>query len=80
MDVIGGGCSGLQYEMEIADGPRSGDILVESQQTKIVVDPKSALFLSGSEIDFSDDLQQGGFRVYNPNAASECSCGKSFTV
>lgn len=78
--VIGGGCSGLQYQMEIADGPRNRDILVESRGSRIVVDPKTALFVSGSVIDFSDDLQKGGFRVGNPNATSQCSCGESFAV
>lgn len=78
--VIGGGCSGLQYHMEIADGPRNRDILVESHGARIVVDPKTALFVSGSVIDFSDDLQKGGFRVGNPNATSQCSCGESFSM
>lgn len=78
--VIGGGCSGLQYQMELVDGPRDRDILVESAGAKVVLDPKTALFVSGSVIDFSDDLQKGGFRVGNPNATSHCSCGESFAV
>lgn len=78
--VLGGGCSGLQYQMELVDGPKDRDILVESAGAKIVVDPKTALFVSGSVIDFSDDLQKGGFRVGNPNATSHCSCGESFAV
>lgn len=78
--VVGGGCSGLQYQMEITEGPRDRDILVESAGAKVVVDPKTALFVSGSVIDFSDDLQKGGFRVGNPNATSHCSCGESFSV
>jgi iron-sulfur cluster assembly accessory protein len=78
--VIGGGCSGLQYKMDLVDGPANRDILVESQNVRVVVDPKSALFVSGSAIDFSDDLQKGGFKVTNPNAVAHCSCGESFTA
>lgn len=78
--VIGGGCSGLQYRMELTDGPNDRDILIESAGARIVVDPKTALFVSGSVIDFSSDLQKGGFRVGNPNATSHCSCGESFSV
>ncbi|TAG09156.1 MAG: iron-sulfur cluster assembly accessory protein [Verrucomicrobia bacterium] len=78
--VVGGGCSGLQYKMDLVDGPRDRDILIPSNGVNVVVDPKSALFVSGSELDFSDDLQQGGFKVSNPNAAVTCSCGESFAA
>lgn len=78
--VIGGGCSGLQYKMDLVDGPRDRDILVPSNGVNVVIDPKSALFVSGSELDFSDDLQQGGFKVTNPNAIVTCSCGESFAA
>jgi iron-sulfur cluster assembly accessory protein len=78
--VIGGGCSGLQYKMDLVDGPASRDILVESNQVRVVVDPKSALFVSGSSVDFSEDLQKGGFKVTNPNAVAHCSCGESFSA
>jgi iron-sulfur cluster assembly protein len=78
--VVGGGCSGLQYKMDLVDGPQKRDILVRSRETNVVVDAKSALFISGSEIDFSTDLQKGGFKVLNPNATSQCSCGESFSV
>ena len=78
--VIGGGCSGLQYKMDLVDGPRDRDILVPSNGVNVVIDPKSALFVSGSELDFSDDLQQGGFKVSNPNAVVTCSCGESFAA
>ena len=78
--VIGGGCSGLQYKMDLVDGPVNRDILVESNQVRVVVDPKSALFVSGSLVDFSDDLQKGGFKVTNPNAVAHCSCGESFSA
>lgn len=78
--VIGGGCSGLQYKMDLVDGPANRDILVESAGVRVVVDPKSALFVSGSLLDFSDDLQKGGFKVTNPNAVAHCSCGESFSA
>jgi len=78
--VIGGGCSGLQYKMDLVDGPANRDILVESSSVRVVVDPKSALFVSGSELDYSDDLQKGGFKVTNPNAVAHCSCGESFSA
>ncbi len=78
--VIGGGCSGLQYQMDLIDGPTPRDILVESRGVRLVVDPKSALYVSGSELDFSQDLQKGGFQVVNPNASAHCSCGQSFSV
>ncbi|MEP6698502.1 MAG: iron-sulfur cluster assembly accessory protein [Verrucomicrobiota bacterium] len=78
--VIGGGCSGLQYKMDLVDGPANRDIMVQSANVRVVVDPKSALFVSGSLLDFSDDLQKGGFKVTNPNAVAHCSCGESFAA
>jgi iron-sulfur cluster assembly protein len=78
--VIGGGCSGLQYKMDLVDGPANRDIMVQSADVRVVVDPKSALFVSGSLLDYSDDLQKGGFKVTNPNAVAHCSCGESFAA
>jgi iron-sulfur cluster assembly protein len=78
--VVGGGCSGLQYKMDLQDGPALRDILVESGGIKVVVDPKSALYVTGSELDYLEALQGGGFKVKNPNAASSCSCGESFSA
>jgi iron-sulfur cluster assembly protein len=78
--VVGGGCSGLQYKMDLVDGPANRDILVRSSNVNVVIDPKSALFVSGSLLDYSDDLQKGGFKVTNPNAAAHCSCGESFSA
>ena len=78
--VIGGGCSGLQYKMDLVDGPANRDIMVQSAEVRVVVDPKSALFVSGSLLDYSDDLQKGGFKVTNPNAVAHCSCGESFAA
>ncbi|MEJ0089356.1 MAG: iron-sulfur cluster assembly accessory protein [Limisphaerales bacterium] len=78
--VVGGGCSGLQYKMDLQDGPASRDILVESGGVRVVVDPKSALYVTGSELDYIEALQDGGFKVKNPNAATSCSCGESFSA
>jgi iron-sulfur cluster assembly protein len=77
--VVGGGCSGLQYKMDLQDGPASRDILVETAGVRVVVDPKSALYVTGSELDYLDALE-GGFKVKNPNAATSCSCGESFSA
>src|SRR5437867_10011054 len=78
--IMGGGCSGLQYKMDLQDAPASRDILVESSGIRVVVDPKSALYVTGSELDYVDALQEGGFKVKNPNAATSCSCGESFSA
>src|SRR2546425_7113548 len=78
--VVGGGCSGLQYKMDLQDAPASRDILVESSGIRVVVDPKSALYVTGSELDYVEALQDGGFKVKNPNAATSCSCGESFSA
>ena len=78
--VVGGGCSGLQYKMDLQDQPQNRDIMVESSGVKVVVDPKSALYVTGSELDYIDALTEGGFKVKNPNAATSCSCGESFSA
>ncbi len=77
--VVGGGCSGLQYKMDLQDSPANRDILVETAGVRVVVDPKSALYVTGSELDYLDALD-GGFKVKNPNAATSCSCGESFSA
>jgi iron-sulfur cluster assembly accessory protein len=77
--VVGGGCSGLQYKMDLQDTPANRDILVESGGVRVVVDPKSALYVTGSELDYISTLD-GGFKVKNPNAATSCSCGESFSA
>ncbi len=78
--VVGGGCSGLTYKMDLQDGPADRDILVESGGVRVVVDPKSALYVTGSELDYVDAMMNGGFKITNPNAASTCSCGESFSA
>ena len=79
VSVVGGGCSGLQYKMDLQDGPANRDFLVETGGVRVVVDPKSALYVTGSELDYLDALN-GGFKVKNPNASTSCSCGESFSA
>src|ERR1041385_6861615 len=78
--VVGGGCSGLQYKMDLQDGPANRDILVESGGVRVVGDPKSALYVTGSDFDYVEALQDGGLKVKTPNAATSCSWGKSFSA
>lgn len=80
MKVIGGGCSGLQYQMEFEESPGEDDSTIEIQGVKLFVDMKSALYLSGSELDFDDGLMGSGFQIKNPNATNQCGCGESFSV
>jgi iron-sulfur cluster assembly protein len=78
--IAGGGCSGLSYKLRFVMEPKSGDILVETGGARVIVDPKSALYLKGSVIDYSHQLVGGGFKFSNPNAKASCSCGESFAV
>src|SRR5436305_280294 len=76
--VVGGGCSGYQYGMAIAEQPEEGDTVIEDAGVRIVVDPDSATLLSGCEIDYVEDLMKAGFTIFNPNAVKSCACGSSF--
>ena len=76
--VTPGGCSGFSYGMTFAEAPEEGDEIVEHEGVRVVVDPMSAMYLKGSEIDFVDALMGGGFALRNPNAVSSCGCGQSF--
>jgi iron-sulfur cluster assembly protein len=76
--VVGGGCSGYQYGMAIADEVEPEDELVEHEGVRIVVDRESVPMISGAEIDYIEDLMTSGFTIYNPNAVSSCACGSSF--
>jgi iron-sulfur cluster assembly protein len=79
--IVGGGCAGLEYKMDFETNPPTAkDILIESAGVRVLVDVKSALYVSGSEIDFKDALIGGGFKIHNPNATATCSCGESFSV
>ncbi len=72
-----GGCSGFQYGMSF-DEPKADDATFESEGLKILLDPASLAYLSGSRVDFDDGLHGKGFDIQNPNAQSTCGCGKSF--
>jgi iron-sulfur cluster assembly accessory protein len=78
--VNGGGCSGFQYDFQLADAAGADDLVIERDGVRALVDPVSQEFLSGAEIDFVDDLMGQSFRVRNPNATSSCGCGTSFSV
>ena len=78
--VLGGGCSGFQYELKLEDAPAPDDLVIERNGQKVLVDPESLPFLSGSVIDFKDELIGARFAVENPNATSTCGCGTSFSI
>ena len=78
LKVVGGGCSGLRYELAFDNGLREGDTTVEAGGVRVVVDEKSALYLVGTILDFADTLQESGFKMVNPNAKTTCGCGESF--
>ncbi|HTL67048.1 MAG TPA: iron-sulfur cluster assembly accessory protein [Lacunisphaera sp.] len=78
--ITGGGCNGLSYKLRFAPEPRRGDILVRSAGIPVLVDPKTALYLKGTLLDYSAKMVAGGFKFSNPNAKASCSCGESFSV
>ena len=79
--VVGGGCAGLEYKMDFEKNPPTPkDILIATAGVRVLVDVKSALYVSGSEVDFQDKMIGGGFKIHNPNATATCSCGESFSV
>ncbi|WP_404425760.1 HesB/IscA family protein [Nibricoccus sp. IMCC34717] len=78
--ITGGGCNGLSYKLRFVPEPRRGDILVETAGAQVLVDPKTALYLKGTELDYSHQMVGGGFKFANPNAKASCSCGESFSV
>ena len=80
MKVIGGGCSGLQYQLSFDDTVRDIDTEIEAEGVRVIVDEKSALYLVGCAIDFVDTLQESGFKIENPNASNTCGCGQSFAA
>ena len=80
MKVIGGGCSGLQYELAFDKAPGEDDTTIEEYGVRVFVDMKSALYLTGTELDYDDGLMGTGFRFNNPNAKNMCGCGESFSV
>ena len=79
LGVIGGGCSGLSYEMEFSQR-RPDDSVIECGEFNVLLDPKSTIYLKGITLDFQDGLQGKGFVFGNPNATNTCGCGESFSV
>lgn len=77
--VVGGGCSGLQYKIEFSD-QKEKDNIIELDKVKVLIDPKSSIYLKGVVLDFKDGLNGKGFVFENPNAKNTCGCGESFTV
>jgi iron-sulfur cluster assembly protein len=80
MKVVGGGCSGLQYQLSFDDVVREIDSEIEIDGVKVIIDEKSALYLVGSRLNFVDTLQESGFKIENPNASNTCGCGQSFAA
>jgi iron-sulfur cluster assembly accessory protein len=78
--IQGGGCSGFQYGLGFDRAAVEGDVEFEMHGVQVVVDPFSAPYLSGAEVDFVDSIEQSGFAINNPNAVSSCGCGHSFQV
>jgi iron-sulfur cluster assembly accessory protein len=78
--VVGGGCSGLMYKMEIGDGAQDGDETFERDGFRVYIDRKSLFFLNGSELDYHEGLTGAGFKFQNPNVKGSCGCGESFHV
>ena len=78
--IQGGGCSGFQYGLGFDTGAAEGDLSFEQHGVTVVVDPFSAPYLQGAEVDYVDSIEAAGFAVNNPNAVSSCGCGHSFQV
>ena len=80
VSVVGGGCSGLSYRLELDDQIAESDRTADYYGLKVVADAKSIMFLTGTEIDFAEGLQGSGFTFKNPNAKGGCGCGSSFSA
>ena len=79
MQVIGGGCSGFQYNLEFG-AAKGSDKVLEFHGLKVFIDPRSSLYLAGSVLDYNEGLMESGFKITNPNAKNTCGCGESFSV
>jgi len=80
LGVVGGGCSGLSYNVQFDSGPRERDRIFQFGEVRIFVDPKSFIYLHGMTLDYEETLMRQGFVFRNPNAAKSCSCGSSFSA
>ncbi|MEL6584692.1 MAG: iron-sulfur cluster assembly accessory protein [Pseudomonadota bacterium] len=78
--VEGGGCSGFQYDITLAEAPNGDDLVLEKNGQKVLIDQTSLPFLGGAVIDFSEELIGARFTIENPNATSSCGCGTSFSI
>jgi len=78
--VKGGGCSGFSYTLGFDDSISDTDQISETDNVRVVCDPKSFLYLNGTELDFEESLMGRGFKFGNPNASKSCGCGESFSV
>ena len=78
--VEGGGCSGFQYDISLTEGPADDDLVLGSDDFRVLIDPVSLPFLANAEIDFTDELIGARFVINNPNATSSCGCGTSFSI
>jgi iron-sulfur cluster assembly accessory protein len=80
VSVEGGGCSGFQYNFDLVGTAEPDDVVIEREGARVLIDEMSLGYLSGSEIDFVDDLIGQSFRIRNPNATASCGCGTSFSI
>ena len=80
ISVTGGGCSGMQYALALEESAKADDTVIECGDVNIFVDPLSVPMLQGVTVDFLDSMEGSGFKFVNPNAASSCGCGKSFSA
>jgi len=78
--VEGGGCSGFQYKFDLVTSSRPDDLIFEKAGSKVVIDEMSLQYMSGSQIDYVDDLIGASFQIQNPNATASCGCGTSFSL
>lgn len=80
LGVKSGGCSGLNYVLDVVESPDENDRIFSNHGVRLFCDPKSYLYLNGTEIDYESSMTGGGFRFNNPNAKKSCGCGTSFSV
>ena len=80
ISVEGGGCSGFSYKFDLTNSQQDDDIVLESDGSKVLIDPISINYMGGSVIDFVDDLMGQSFQIKNPNATASCGCGTSFSI
>ena len=80
ISIFGGGCSGFQYKFAIENTPKKDDIKISVEQATVVIDPVSVGFLANATLDFENELVGSQFVIKNPNAATSCGCGSSFSI